>query len=78
MKSFTFDEFVHYGVHHGGNVVNGMPWSFRFYGYAVTHENDNCYLIMCYQQGVSNDIAFERGDILIVENDGTLTRYRKG
>jgi hypothetical protein len=43
--SMTFDEFVEYGKAHTDNIVNGMPWSFEFYGCAVTHENDDLYLI---------------------------------
>ena len=78
MKVFNFDQFVHYGVHHGGNIVNGMPWSFRFYGYGVTHENDDAYIICRIVDECIADIRFNRGDTLVVENDGRLTHYRKG
>lgn len=70
MKSFTFDEFVHYGRHHGGNIVNGMPWSFTFYGHPVSHENDNRYVIS--GQANPHGLNFCRGDLLIVEVDGSL------
>lgn len=53
LSFMTFDDFIKYGKEHGGNIVNGMPWSFDFYGYQVTNENDNCYLISnkteCYK-----------------------------
>jgi hypothetical protein len=79
MKTFNFDEFVYYGVHHGGNIVRGMPWSFKFYGHAVTHEDDNHYIICRVTADCRpNDIHFTRTDILAVENDGSLTHYRKG
>jgi hypothetical protein len=42
----TFDELVAHGLANGANVVNGMPWSFRWHGYPVTHETDNLYLII--------------------------------
>lgn len=78
MKIFGFDQFVHYGVHHGGNIVDGMPWSFRFYGYAVTHETDDRYRVCRVIDGKPDDIVFNRGDTLVVERDGRLTHYRKG
>jgi hypothetical protein len=45
IEAITFNEFVEYGKTHGANIVNGMPWSFKYNGYTVTHENDKCYLI---------------------------------
>jgi hypothetical protein len=56
----TFDEFVQYGKDHGANIVNGMPWSFVFNGHAVTHENDDLYLIG------TPSIQFKRGELLVV------------
>lgn len=44
-QRFTFDQFVQYGREHGANIVDGMPWSFHFFGYPVTHETDQLYLI---------------------------------
>lgn len=55
----TFDEFVQYGLDHGANVVKGMPWSFIFNGHAVTHENDDLYLIG------TPSIPFRRGEVLV-------------
>ena len=45
IEAITFEEFVEYGKNNGGNIVNGMPWSFNYNGHPVTHENDECYLI---------------------------------
>ena len=45
IEAITFWEFVEYGKSIGGNIVNGMPWSFNYNGHPVTHENDECYLI---------------------------------
>jgi hypothetical protein len=58
-KLVTFDEFVQYGIDHGANVVNGMPWSFIFNGHAVTHETDDLYLIG------TPSIEFRRGEVLV-------------
>jgi len=55
----TFDEFLQYGIDHGANIVNGMPWSFMFNGHAVTHENDDLYLIG------TPSIQFRRGEVLV-------------
>jgi hypothetical protein len=56
--SMTFDEFVEYGKAHTDNIVNGMPWSFEFYGCA--HENDDLYLIS--RNGINESLKFHRGD----------------
>lgn len=45
VEAITFDELVEHGKLNGGNIVNGMPWSFRYEGSQVTHENDKCYVI---------------------------------
>lgn len=41
----TFDDFVQHGRNQGVAIVNDMPWSFKYQGQAVTHENDKCYLV---------------------------------
>ncbi|MFA5387286.1 MAG: hypothetical protein WC322_02715 [Candidatus Paceibacterota bacterium] len=45
VDAITFDELVAHGVASGGNIVNGMPWSFDYCGHAISHERDDCYLI---------------------------------
>lgn len=30
IEAITFDEFIEYGKANGGNIVNGMPWSFKY------------------------------------------------
>lgn len=59
--AITFDELVEYGRAHGGNIVNGMPWSFDYEGRQITHENDDCYLIPTLE----GTMKFTRGDMLI-------------
>lgn len=41
----SFDELIEYGRVSGANIINGMPWSFTYRGFPITHENDECYLI---------------------------------
>lgn len=65
VEAFTFDEFVEYGRQIGANIVNGMPWSFTFHGYNVTHENDECYLIPADE----GSHRFTPEDMLILEDD---------
>ena len=66
VEAITFDELVEYGKANGGNVVDGMPWSFQYQGQPVTHENDNCYLIVF----IGETIKFERGDMLVTDEKG--------
>jgi hypothetical protein len=37
ITAITFDQLVAHGIAAGGNVVNGMPWSFQYNGHPVTH-----------------------------------------
>jgi hypothetical protein len=45
IEAMTFDEMVQYGRDNGGNIVAGRPWSFKVNGHAISHENDECYII---------------------------------
>lgn len=59
IEAITFNELVehghkfieenptegNYGVHDNGNERSGLPWSFKYKGRSITHENDECYLI---------------------------------
>jgi hypothetical protein len=45
VEAITFDELVQHGKDSGANIVNGMPWSFKYRQWPITHENDECYLI---------------------------------
>jgi hypothetical protein len=45
IEAITFDDLVEHGRTNGANMVNGMPWSFKYNGHSITHENDQCYLI---------------------------------
>ena len=44
-ETMTFKEVIEYGKNNGGNIINGMPWSFSIKGFHFTNENDHCYII---------------------------------
>lgn len=45
IEALTFDEFVEFGRSSGANIVDGMPWSFKMNGYAITHNSNTSYSI---------------------------------
>lgn len=69
VEAITFDEFVLHGMNTAKSIVNGMPWSFDYKGYPITHENDQCYLIPCNTGGVEK---FTPNDMLITGVDGEI------
>lgn len=68
VRAITFDEFVQYGRIVGANIVNDMPWSFKYMGHPVTHENDDCYLI----PSKNGSARFNRGEMLLLGDNGEL------
>lgn len=65
IDAISFNSLIKHGVSSGGNVVNGMPWSFEYKGVPITHENDRCYII--------GDLGrMAPGDALITMRDNTL------
>ena len=73
IEAITFEEFVQYGKENGGNIVNGMPWSFKYNGHSVTHENDELYLIPTLE-GTHN---FTPQDMLITGVNGEIYPCKK-
>ena len=73
IDAITFDEFIEYGKTHGGNIVNGMPWSFEYNGHPVTHENDTCYLILTSE----GDFQLTPDDMLITGVNGEIYSCKK-
>lgn len=68
IEAFTFDELVEHGRNSGANIVNGMPWSWKWNGYPITHENDSCYLITTLEGSMN----MTRSDMLIVDVKGEI------
>lgn len=73
IEAMRFYEFVEYGKEHSDNIVNGVPWSFDFYGHPVSHENDTCYCI-CLPTGIAH---FTSNDMLIIDNNGAIYPMNK-
>ncbi|WP_321814596.1 MULTISPECIES: hypothetical protein [unclassified Paraburkholderia] len=61
IEAITFEELVAAGIATGAPLTNGFPWSFEYAGHAITHENDDCYLVPTLE----GSMRFERGDMLI-------------
>lgn len=74
IQAITFDELVQHGKESGANIVKGMPWSFSYKGHAITHENDECYLIPTLE-GTHN---FTPKDMLITGVKGEIYPCKLG
>lgn len=72
ITAITFDQLVAHGIAAGGNVVNGMPWSFQYNGHPVTHENDDCYIIPTLEGAMK----MGRDDMLITGVRGEIYRCK--
>lgn len=68
IEAITFNELVEFGKKHSNNIVNGMPWSFEYKGFNISHENDECYLIPTLE-GV---MKFTPNDMLITGVKGEI------
>lgn len=68
-EAITFDELVAHGIANpdGGSIINGMPWSFKYKGHPITHEDDGCYLVPASRGGT---MRFTREDMLISDEKG--------
>jgi len=74
IEAITFDELVEYGkANCGGNIVNGMPWSFAYEGQHISHENDKCYLIPTLE----GTMKFTPDDMLITGIKGEVYPCKK-
>lgn len=77
IEAFTWDEFIQVGIDEykkdGSELNNGLPWSFTFKGFNVTHENDECYLIPTLE-GTMN---FTPEDMIMVGVNGEIYPCKK-
>ena len=71
IEAFTFEELIEYGINNGGNVVNGLPWSFTLNGFPITHDcqNGEDDYIICTLEG---DMRMSRSDMLIIGVKGEI------
>lgn len=73
VEAITFDELVAHGLKEaekdkGCSVVRGLPWSFKYNGHPITHENDECYIIPTLE----GSMHFKKGDMLITGVNGEI------
>ncbi len=72
VEAITFDDLVAHGKSEvlvkGETLVNGMPWSFKYCGHPITHENDYCYLISTKEGTMKMGIT----DMLITGVEGEI------
>lgn len=72
VEAITFDELVAHGIEVYAEMNwplnNGAPWSFRYQGHEITHENDDCYLIPTPE----GTMKFNRGDMLVTGIEGEI------
>ena len=66
--AITFEELIAYGLTTYLNIVNGVPWLFKYQGHLITRENDDCYLIPTLE----GTMKFTRGDMLITGVRGKI------
>ena len=66
VDALTFDELIENGLKNGANVENGMPWSWKYKGFPISHENDMCYLITAMA------IKMTPTDLLISDDNGYI------
>jgi len=69
IEAISFAELVKHGIRSGGNINNGMPWSFKYKGRPVTHENDSCYLVQTSDATIEH---FHPGEMIVVGSKGDL------
>jgi hypothetical protein len=68
IEAITFEELIAHGISEGAPLHNGMPWSFSYAGYPITHENDDCYIV----PSLEGPMRFERGAMLITGVKGEI------
>lgn len=71
VEAITFDELAEHGRKQGVPCYGpqNLPWSFTYAGRAVTHENDDCYLV---SPEVGTAVRFPRGAVLITGDQGQV------
>lgn len=71
--AITFDELVQHGRDTGANIVGDMPWSFSYHGHAVSHENNECYLVNYHNGTTAVTLYVRPQDMLVLHSSGELT-----
>lgn len=74
VSTISFYELVRHGRAEGGNIVNGMPWSFSYKGFQITHENDRCYLVCLTRE--PHTLRFTPDDVLVIRAHGEVQIFK--
>ena len=58
MEILTFNDLVTKALQNTSidNIINGLPWYFKYKDLIFTHETDDCYIINTYYKFFRNDI----------------------
>lgn len=66
MGQITFEDLIKHGIDSGANIENGMPWSFNFSYFHVSHETDQLYIVS-WPEG---KLHIRPGELLVVDDNG--------
>ena len=79
VTAITFAEFIRYGIINDANIVNGIPWSFKYKGWSVSHETDERYLINTPEGAINftpNDmLVYDGSELSVVPVDEFKRNY---
>ncbi len=73
VEAITFEELVNHGIASGAKKYNGTPWSWEYNGHAISHENDECYLITTLE----GTMQMTPNDMLITGVQGEIYPCKK-
>jgi hypothetical protein len=74
IEAITFNELVQHGRDSGANIINGMPWSFRYKGHEINHSSREYYWISTME----GTLKFTPQDMLITGVEGEIYPCRPG
>lgn len=70
----TWEEFIKYGLEVCTDSADGMPWAFEWNGRAVTHENDEKYIVANYHK---DDTEEKEGQFSVIMTPDCVLVYRQ-
>ena len=76
VEVITFLDFIKYGIENGTSGTNGFPWSFTWNTHAISHENNECYLINISNSDNARKLRFTPNHVLVAYGDkGEFVMY---
>ena len=73
VEVWTWEEFLAYGKEHAESENEGVPWHFKFEGFPVTHENDQCYTLTTD----THTVAMTPEHLLVIDAYGFIQQFDK-